>query len=320
MSRNQIRMRRGRPIPKISLFGLLVAIFAARTKAQQLLIKGEYGMMAGTTPPPGLYAGMWGSIDWGTELKTGGGDTVHGPKLTQESFGPLVMWVSNLKILGGDYSAVVAAPWANTRIEFPRLGQGGSSGLGFSQLWIIPFSLGWHIHDPLPLAPGGADVTVHYAFYPPTGRYTPGASDNTSLGMWCNEMSARLTAFFDKDRNWHGSASLFYDINSKKEGLDWTTGNPFTFMGGLGRSYGAKNSLFSGWAGIAGYGQWQVTSTTGADAPELARLNKTTIYGVGPEFTTLQGALTIRYFWQYGGKFSTQGQGLYVQFVMPLNF
>ncbi len=51
-----------------------------------------------------------------------------------------------------------------------------------------------------------------------------------------------------------------------------------------------------------------------ADAP----LNKSQIYGVGPDFTTLQGALTVRYFWQFGGKFSTQGQGLYVQFAMPL--
>src|SRR5262249_41089686 len=106
--------------------------------------------------------------------------------------------------------------------------------------------------------------------------------------------------------------------NSKKKGIDWTTGNPLTFMGGIGRNYGEKASLLSGWVGVAGYGQWQVTSTTGASVPQVVQLNKTTIYGVGPERTTLQGALTIRYFWQYGGKFSTQGQGLYVQFVMPL--
>jgi hypothetical protein len=89
-------------------------------------------------------------------------------------------------------------------------------------------------------------------------------------------------------------------------------------MGGLGRNYGASDSYFSGWAGVAGYGQWQVTSTTGADAPLIMRQNKSTIYGVGPEFTTLKGALTLRYFWQYGGKFSTQGQGFFVQFAMPL--
>jgi hypothetical protein len=49
---------------------------------------------------------------------------------------------------------------------------------------------------------------------------------------------------------------------------------------------------------VAGYGQWPVTSTTGVDAPALVRANKTTIYAMGPEFTTLKGALTLRYFWQ----------------------
>lgn len=89
-------------------------------------------------------------------------------------------------------------------------------------------------------------------------------------------------------------------------------------MGGLGRNYGASGSNFSGWAGVAGYGQWQVSSTTSADAPPSARENKTRIYGLGPEFTTLKGALTLRYFWQVGGKFSAQGQGFFVQLAMPL--
>jgi hypothetical protein len=294
-------------------------LLTANAGAQQLIIKGMYGMMAGTQPPPGFYVGAFGNVDWADDLKTGGGDTIHGPKLTQEIFGPLIMWVSPYKIFGADFGATVAAPFANTRAEFPRLNDfGASSGIAFSQLYVVPISLGWHLKDPLPLSPGGADITVHYAFYAPTGRYTAGAPNNTSLGMWSNEISARLTAFFDKDRNWHGSAALFYDFNSKKEGQDWKTGNPFTFMGGLGRNYGAKESLFSGWAGLVGYSQFQVTDTTGVDAPLVARENKSRIYSAGPEFTTLQGALTVRYFWQFGGKFSTQGQGLYVQFAMPI--
>jgi len=91
-------------------------------------------------------------------------------------------------------------------------------------------------------------------------------------------------------------------------------------MWGLGRDFGEKDSLLSGWFGVAGYSQWQVTSTTGVDAPLIARANKTQVNGVGPELTALQGALTVRYFWQYGGKFTTRGQGLYVQFAMPLPF
>ena len=305
------------------LSGLFMAVacllLTANAGAQQLIIKGMYGMMAGTQPPPGFYAGAFGSISWADELKTAGGDTIKGPKITQEVFGPLLMWVSPYKIFGADYGATIGVPFANARIEFPRLNDnGGSTGIALSQLYVVPISLGWHLKDPLPLSPGGADITFHYAFYAPTGRYTPGARDNTSLGMWSNELSGRLTAYFDKDRNWSGAAALFYDFNSKKQGQDWKTGNPFTFMGGLGRNYGCQGTLLSGWAGLVGYSQFQVTSTTGADAPLLARENKTRIYSAGPEFTTLQGALTFRYFWQFGGKFSTQGQGMYVQFAMPI--
>jgi hypothetical protein len=118
-------------------------------------------------------------------------------------------------------------------------------------------------------------------------------------------------------RRWHASASLFYDINSKKKDIDWTTGNPFTLMWGLGGNY-EFGKLFKGWAGVAGYSQWQVTSTQGASVPLFVSANKTQINAVGPEFTTLQGALTIRYFWQFGGKFSTQGRGLYAMFVLPI--
>jgi hypothetical protein len=301
------------------VFAVAATLIAGNALAQQLIIKGMYGMKAGTMPDPGLYAGMWGDIAWDNEIKTGSGDTLHGPRLTQELFGPLLMYVSTFQIFGANYSAIVAVPFANTRAEFPRFRDfSGSTGLALSQLWVVPFSLGWHLKDPLPLSPGGADITVHYAFYAPTGRYTPGDPTNTSLGMWSNEISARLTAYFSKDRAWHGSAALFYDFNSKKQGQDWTTGNPFTFMGGLGRDYGPKESLFSGWAGIAGYSQYQVTSTTGVDAPEILKANKARIYSIGPEFTTLQGALTVRYFWEFGGKASYQGQGLYVQFAMPI--
>lgn len=295
--------------------GLLALTSSAR--AQQLIIKGEFGMKAGTMPDPGLYVGMFGNIAWADEIKLDN-STIHGPKLTQEIFGPLINWVSPYKILGANYAFMAAVPFANARAELPRLGVGGSTGLALSELWIVPVELGWHIKDPLPLSPGGADVIFHYAFYAPTGRYTAGAPNNTSLGMWTNELSGRVTAYFDKDRDWHGSAAVFYDINDTKKDQDWKTGNALTFMGGLGRNWGCQGTLLSGWAGIAGYGQWQTTPTTGADAPLAARLGESRVYSIGPELTALEGALTLRYFWEYGAKFSSQGQGFYVQFVLPV--
>lgn len=293
---------------------------SAGASAQQLIIKGEFGNKAGVMPPPGLYAGMFGDITWADQLVGPDKKAIDGPDLNQQIFGPLVQYVSKFKLFGANYGALVALPFANVRLDAPRLDVQGSTGLAASQLWVVPIMLGWHIEKPMFLSPGGADITAHYAFYAPTGRYEPGATNNTGLGMWTNELSFRVTGYFSRDRKWHGSASLFYDFNSKKKGQDWTTGNPFTYMWGLGRDYGDKDSLFSGWFGAAGYAQWQVTSTTGIDAPLLMRENKSQINGVGPEFTTLQGALTVRYFWEFGGKFTTRGQGLYVQFAMPLPF
>ena len=285
------------------------SLVAASLGAQQLIIKGEYGLMSGTMAPPGFYVGAFGSGAFADELVGPDGNAIDGPNLDQWAFGPLVQWISDFKILGGNFGVAAIVPFANILIDFPRLEVQGSTGTALSQLYVVPVNIGWHCPR--------FDLTFAYAFYAPTGRYTAGASNNTSLGMWCNEFQLRGTVFFDDAKNWHFSTGVFYDINSKKKDLDWKTGNPLTVMYGLGANYGS-GKLFKGWLGVAGYGQWQVSDTTGADAPLLARLNKTEIYGVGPEFTTLQGALTLRYFWQFGGKFTTRGQGFFVQFAMPI--
>ncbi|MBK9063633.1 MAG: transporter [Acidobacteria bacterium] len=305
-------MNRRRLLNRLVALGVSTALcgLACEAGAQQLILKGEYGLMAGTQPPPGLYAGILGGYNRADELKGPRGETVPTQgSLNQYYIGPIVSWVSNIKILGGNYSATVSVPWANVMTDAPRLDVNSSTGIALSETWLVPLAIGWHLE--------GADVTFQYALYIPTGRYTAGATDNTSLGMWCNELSVLSTVFLNGARSWHASASLFYDINGRKQDQDWTTGNPLTLMYGVGGNYGS-GQIFKGWAGIAGYSQWQVTSTSGADVPLPVRDGRTDIHAIGPEFTTLQGALTIRYFWQFGGTFSTQGRGLYVQLVLPV--
>jgi len=233
-----------------------------------------------------------------------------GPEFNQWIVGALVEGVTNLKILGANYGFVVGVPFANLRSDFPRLGVDTSSGMALSQLWVVPVMLGWHFDR--------ADLTFHYAFYPKTGRYEPGDASNTSLGMFTNEFSLRGTYFFDAEKNVHAALGVFYDINGQKEGIDYTQGAPLTVMGGVGVNYGPTSSKASGWAGLTGYAQWQLTNTTGQDVPLPVANNKSRIYAVGPEVTTLQGGLTVRYLWQFGGEFSTVGSTLYAQMVMPV--
>lgn len=289
----------------------LFALSAPGVTAQQIVIKGEYGLMAGVTPPAGIYVGAFGAYSTAHRFVDGNGKSASGPGSQEQwVFGPMVTWVSRFRLLGGTYSALAAAPWASLAVDLPRLGVDSSTGVGPSQLWIIPIALGWTLKK--------IDITAHYAFYPPTGRYTAGATNNTSLGMWVNELSLRGTWFMDKNRSWQASVSTVFDINGKKEGQDWTTGDPLTVMYGVGRKFGDPKEQSAGWGGIVGYAQWQVTDTHGSDVPNLVARNKSRIYGLGPEFTTLQGALTIRYFWQFGANFATQGKNLYMQLVFPI--
>ncbi|HQR45516.1 MAG TPA: transporter [Thermoanaerobaculia bacterium] len=294
-------------------FLLLLAfgVAAGRAAAQQLIVKGEFGLKAGAQPPPGLYAGLMSGIEWNSEFRTDKGNTLPSAgHVDQYLVGPLVSWVTPLKVLGGNYGMLLAVPFANTAMDIPHIYLNSSTSWGLSQIFFAPVSVGWHF--------GQADLIFQYGFYAPTGRYTPLGSTNTGLGMWANELSLLSTVYLDGAKEWHLSASVFYDINSKKKDVEWTQGNPFTLMWGLGRNYGSGPGLFKGWAGVAGYAQWQATATSGRAVPSYVEGTRIQIYGVGPEFTTLEGALTVRYFWQFGGVHSLQGSTLYVQFVMPI--
>ena len=303
-------MRIGRAGAASLLLGLLLASAAAPAAAQQLILKGEFGLKAGTTPPPGIYVGAFGANNLSDQFAGPNGDVVTGPEFNQWIVGGLVEGVTNFKILGGNYGFIVGVPFANLQSDFPRLGVDTSSGMALSQLWVVPVMLGWHFDR--------ADLTFHYAFYPKTGRYEPGDASNTALGMFTNEFSLRGTYFFDAEKKIHAALGVFYDINGQKEGIDYTQGDPLTLMGGVGVDYGAKGSKTSGWAGLVGYAQWQLTNTTGQDVLPPVANNKSQIYAVGPELTTLEGGLTVRYLWQFGGEYSTVGSTLYAQLVMPV--
>jgi len=121
------------------LSGIAVLAAASSGSAQQLIIKGEFGNKGGVMPPPGLYAGAFGGFTWADELVGPDKNAVDGPSLNQHAFGPLVQYVSNFKLFGANYGALVAVPFANTAIDFPRLDVSGGirrrswqgAGIGF---------------------------------------------------------------------------------------------------------------------------------------------------------------------------------------------
>ena len=64
-----------------------------------------------------------------------------------------------------------------------------------------PLTLGWKLKR--------ADVLVGYAFMAPTGRYTPGASDNVGSGYWGHNLVTGSTVYLTKNKG--TTADLFTD-------------------------------------------------------------------------------------------------------------
>ena len=299
------------------LFAALIAVclwVQPRPALAQLYgfnIKGDQGAKAGTQPPPGAAFGAplyWYSTD---TIKNRDGQALAVPgDLTMFIGGPLLNVVTTRKVLGANYAFAVVLPFANTRLEIPRLDH--DPGAGVSDMYVQPINLGWH--GPR------ADVLAGYGFFAPTGRYSEGAKDNTGLGMWGHELFAGTTVFFDQNKAWHGATVAALEFHSQKQDSDAQVGTLLTLEGGFGRDFlrGAAS------VGLAYYSQWKVTEDTLAPIADLILRGKNRVAGLGPELTlpiaarnTVYGFVTLRYQWELGARTTTEGDAWNVLLVIP---
>ena len=250
---------------------LLLAPISARAQLGGENLRGDYGMKSGSQGPPGLYVGNVFYFYRADTIKTLSGDAL--PKSPSVNiFADLILssYVSQKKILGGNYAFTVVLPTLNSELALPSLNLGAQTW-GLADMYIQPFALGWHFKR--------ADAIAGYAFMAPTGRFNATANDNTGLGMWSNEFSAGTTVYLDPGKMWHAAATGFYEIHTSKQDLDAKTGDIFTLEGGVGRAFlkGYAN------AGLAYVGQWKVTQDSGQDVSVLVQGKKGSMFALGPE-------------------------------------
>lgn len=267
---------------------------------------GDFGLRAGTQLPPGKYVGVIGYYYHSDQIKGPDGKklTLSG-SLRGYALLPFFQIVTKKKFLGANYSALIAVPFFNTMTEFPRLDVKHRGSPGLSDIYIQPLNLGWHAQR--------ADYFAGYAFSAPTGRYVPNGTDNRGLGMWSHEFSAGTTYYFDKEKEISAAVAGFYEIHTKKRDSNIRVGNTLTLEGGVGKT------LHSGAGyGLAGYANWKVTRDKGSLAAFILREKKDRVFALGPEVDLIQGALSIRYFFEFGGRTTLQGQSLVVTFGVPI--
>jgi hypothetical protein len=140
----------------------------------------------------------------------------------------------------------------------PNLSAAAGGG-GLADLWVQPIGLGWHLKR--------ADLQVGEAMMLPTGRYTPGASDNVGTGYFGNHLLSGTTVYITKNKG--TSANLFTDweVHGGRPGTNGTNKTPgqaFTMEWGLGQVLPLKKDFSQLLQiGLIGYDQWQVTANGG---------------------------------------------------------
>jgi hypothetical protein len=288
---------------------LVIAIVSPQVAVAQAVPttnRGWIGLKSGTQSPPGLY---FTTLFWFysfDELRTNDGTQIGGRgtrNINQYVPALAVTYVSEKKILGGNYSATWALPFANTAIDFPRLNE--VTGWGPSDMYFQPIQLGWHLKN--------VDLVAGYGLYVPTGRFNPDTFNSTGLGQWSNEFSAGFTIYPNEKKRFNLATLVQYYIESGKEKSDQKVGDTLQLQGGAAVAF--KEGLIN--AGMAYFTQWKVTEDRVPSNLPAFR-GKSRYLGFGPEFNTVLPIskttpvfATFRYLFETGNRVATQGDILF---------
>ncbi len=187
----------------------------ARAQQKGQYVPGQQGLNAGVPPDPGFtYANM--TINYSSDtLKIAGGTSVP---LTGSydvwAIENIFYYVPKFKLLGAKVAFMAVAPTlANGSLtlgslQFPNVAI-NAGGFGVADTWVQPVTLGWNLKR--------ADVWVGYAFMAPTGRYTPGASDNVGSRYWGNHFQTGTTVYLTKKQSHHRQSVHGLGVSRKQD-------------------------------------------------------------------------------------------------------
>jgi hypothetical protein len=134
-----------------------------------------------------------------------------------------------------------------------------AGGGGLSDLFVEPFGLGWHMKR--------ADFQVAEAMILPTGRYSPGATNNVGTGYFGNHLLDGITYYITKNKATSMNIFTDWEAHGSRAGTNNTSKTPgqaFTLEWGLGQVLPLKKNFSQLLQlGLIGYDQWQITANGG---------------------------------------------------------
>jgi hypothetical protein len=301
---------------------VLACIFlggASSASAQQKpqWMPGQVGLNAGILPSPGFtYVNIDINYDAGAFNDRNGNAVPVTGNYNVWALENIFYYVPNTKFLGGNLGFMVICPTlANGSLvadfqRFPNLGVTGG-GYGVADLWVQPFTLGWHLKR--------ADIQVGDAFMVPTGRYTPGATNNIGTGYFGNHLQTGTTFYVTKNKA--TSVNLFTDweVHGPRQGTNntyKTPGQAFTDEWGVGQILPLKQDFSKLLQlGVIGYDQWQVTADGGTIpiGPIVGPANVLPFYSVhavGGQVSYILPAKHLSFFFKYEHEYKSYSHTL----------
>lgn len=260
--------RQFRFTPFVLAFMLLSCALTVQGQQKPQWMPGQMGLNAGILPSPGFtYANISIGYYSNSFIGANGNAIPATGSYNVWAIENVLYYVPNLKVLGGNlgFNLILtpATGSLDADVTIPAAGDANLSaaagGSGLADLYLQPFTLGWHEKR--------VDFMVADGLMLPTGRYSPGATNNVGTGYFGNHLETGSTFYITKNKA--TSANLFTDweVHGSRAGTNNTSKTPgqaFTDEWGLGQILPLKKD-FSQLAqvGIIGYDQWQVTANGG---------------------------------------------------------
>jgi len=259
-------------------------------------VHGVEGIKAATLPPPGFYYRLYTAYyDANQYMDQDGNKANFNFDVTLFALVNRFIWVSDYKILGGNYFMDAVIPLLNTDIKHGALGFDGSR-FGLSDINIEPLGITWH--------GSRYDAAFGLSFYLPTGDYDQTNLASPGKDFWTGMLTLGGTYYFDQKKTWAASILGRYEVHSEKGNQNITPGNDFHFEWGLSKT------LAKFWdVGLAGYCHWQVTDDRGSEATNTDVHDQ--VYAIGPEISvfcpSVKFIVSLRSQWEFEAKDRSEG-------------
>jgi len=231
-----------------------------------------------------------------------------------------LMWVSDWKIFGAKYAALIAPNVANASLEgaistATQVGNSAqASNFGLGDIFVQPVWLGWTLKH--------WDFALGIGFYAPTGEYNTvtetlpvvgpvktEAADNIGYGFWTFQFQGAVAWYPWENKGTAVTAVLTYETNTKKEGFDLTPGDILTLNWGISQFLPlTKDHKFLLEIGPAGYDSWQTTPDNGRLSMNVRDQVHAAGGQIGLTYIPWMLSLNTHYFYEFAAIDRFQGQ------------